>query len=100
VPDGRRGCHGELTNLSELFLRALNGIGAALDVRVIHGGRDGEPIDLGPDHYARLAAVGALIKVMTAARPVPNATVRRDDDGAALGELEASLCRGDAVPRG
>src|ERR1035437_7029403 len=43
--------------------------------------KDGEPIDIGPDHYARLAAVGSLIKLMTAGRPVPKAPEPSKDDG-------------------
>src|ERR1035441_4237661 len=33
--------------------------------------RTASRLNIGPDHYARLAAVGSLIKLMTAGRPVP-----------------------------
>ena len=63
----------EVERLPALFLRALQAIDGALDARVIRVGTNGAQVDLGPDHPARLAAVGALIKLMTAARPVPKA---------------------------
>jgi hypothetical protein len=37
-----------------VFDRLLGVIKEALQARVIRAGEDGEPMDLGPDHYARL----------------------------------------------
>ena len=62
--------------------------------------KDGEPIDIGPDHYARLAAVGSLIKLMTAGRPVPKAPEPSKDDGTmTLAELEARARTAEAAKR-
>jgi predicted DNA-binding protein (UPF0251 family) len=80
--------------LCELFLRALEVIREAFDARLVRVGKDGAPVDLGPDHYARLAAVGALLKVMTAGRPIPKAPAPapgRNDGTMTLAELEAQL---------
>jgi hypothetical protein len=61
----------ELERIGRLFDQGLRVIEEAYQARVIRIGRDGKPIDLGPDHYARLAAFGQLIKVMTAGRSKP-----------------------------
>jgi hypothetical protein len=63
--------NGELERIGKLSDQGLRVIEEAYQARVIRVGRDGKPIDLGPDHYARLAAFGQLIKVMTAGRPKP-----------------------------
>jgi hypothetical protein len=42
----------------------------------------GEVVDLGPDHYARLAAVGRLVQIMTAGRPIPKPKEeKKQEDG-------------------
>ena len=56
-----------------LFRRMLKVIREALDARVVRAGKDGAVIDLGPDHYARLAAVDRVIKLLTVGRPIPKA---------------------------
>jgi hypothetical protein len=61
----------ELERIGKLFDQGLSVIEEAYQARLIRVGRDGKPIDLGPDHYARLAAFGQLIKVMTAGRSKP-----------------------------
>ena len=54
--------------------------------------RDGEPIDLGPDHYARFTAVDRFIKVLTAGRPAPKAVdLKREDGTMTLAEVEARV---------
>src|ERR1035437_7747585 len=58
-----------------------------LGLRAWHS-KDGEPIDIGPDHYARLAAVESLIKLMTAGGAGPKAP-SKDDGTMTLAELEA-----------
>src|ERR1039457_4864333 len=68
-----------------------------LGLRAWHS-KDGEPIDIGPDHYARLAAVESLIKLMTAGRPVPKAP-RKDDGTMTLAELEARPRPAEAAKR-
>ena len=76
-----------------------------MDARVIRAGKDGEPVDLGPDHYARLTAVDRLIKLLTAGRPVPKAVeVKKVDGTMALAELGARIwgnagAREGAAPR-
>jgi hypothetical protein len=34
-------------------------------------------VDLGPDHYARLAAVGRLVQILTAGRPIPKPKAKK-----------------------
>jgi hypothetical protein len=83
-------CDGQFSLRRLRHRRALAAIDEALGACVIRAGKDGAPVDLGPDHYARLAAVGALPKAMTAGWPVPPR--RNDDDGTmTLAELEASV---------
>jgi hypothetical protein len=43
------------------------------------GLQQGQVIDLGPDHYARLAAVGRLVQILTAGRPVPPAEEKKQE---------------------
>jgi len=64
----------QLDRLDELFRRTLEVIAEAYDARVGRAGKDRAPVNLGPDHYARLAAEGAVIKLMTGGRPVPEAS--------------------------
>jgi hypothetical protein len=60
--------------------------------RLIRAGKDGEAIDLAPDHYARLTAVDRLIKLLTAGWPVPKAIELKNRDGTmTLAEVEARL---------
>jgi hypothetical protein len=67
-------------------------IAEAFEVRLVRTGKDGEPIDLGPDHYARLTAVDRLIRLLTAGRRVPRAVEAKKEDGTmTLGELEARV---------
>ncbi len=66
-------------------------ISDAFQARVVHAGPEGKAIDLGPDHYARLAAVGSLIRMMTG-RPVPK--TRDPQNGrrtTTVAEVEAEL---------
>jgi hypothetical protein len=42
---------------------------------------NGEIIDVGPDHYARLAAVGRLVQILTAGRPIPKPREEKREDG-------------------
>jgi hypothetical protein len=42
---------------------------------------NGEIIDVGPDHYARLAAVGRLVQIMTAGRPIPKPREEKRENG-------------------
>jgi hypothetical protein len=61
---------GELERVHQLFDEALKAIQQALHARR-RGLSEGEVVDLGPDHYARLAAVGRLVQILTAGRPLP-----------------------------
>jgi hypothetical protein len=65
--------NGERESIGRMFARMLGVITEAFDARVIRAGKDGEPMDLGPDHYARLTAVDWFIKLLTAGRAVPKA---------------------------
>jgi hypothetical protein len=59
---------------------------------VIRAGKLGEPIDLGPDHCARLTAADRFIKLSTAGRPVAKAVALKKADGTmTLAELEARI---------
>ena len=58
-----------MVTIGQRFARLLGVIEEALDARVIRVGKDGEPIDLGPDHYVRLTAADRFIKLLTAGRP-------------------------------
>ena len=40
----------------------------------------GEVVDLGPDHYARLAAVGRLVQILTAGRAVPKPKEKKQEN--------------------
>jgi hypothetical protein len=71
----------ELETISRVFDRVLRVIEEAFDARVMRTGKDGEAIDIGPDHYGRLAVVGTFIKLLTAGRPVPKAAELRNDEG-------------------
>jgi hypothetical protein len=59
----------QLEHVHQLFDEALKAIQRALRARR-RGLSEGEVIDLGPDHYARLAAVGRLVQILTAGRPL------------------------------
>jgi hypothetical protein len=84
--------NGELDRIGQMFVHLLGVIAEALDARVIRAGKDGEPVDLGPDHYARLTAVDRLIKLLTAGRPVPKAVEAKKEDGTmTLAVLEARI---------
>jgi predicted transcriptional regulator len=62
----------------ELFDRSLDVIERAM--RAKQRTKDGTII--GPDHYARLAAVSQLIKILTAGRPIPKAPEpKREEEG-------------------
>ena len=62
----------ELDRISALFDRMLQAIGEGLEARRVHV-KDGAVVDLGPDHYARLAAVARLMQLLTAGRPIAKA---------------------------
>ena len=79
----------ELERIGQMFGQALKAIEEAFRARMVRAGKDGQPIDLGPDHYARLTAVDRFIKLLTAGRPVPKAVeVKRGDGTMTLAELE------------
>jgi hypothetical protein len=52
-----------------------------LDAQVIRAGKGGELVDLGSDHYARLAAVDRLIRLLTAGLPVAELEARVEGEG-------------------
>jgi hypothetical protein len=55
-------------------------------------GKDGEPVDLGPDHYVRLTAVDRFLKLLTAGPPVAKvAEVKKADGTMTLAELETPV---------
>ena len=70
----------------------LGVIEEAFDARLIRLGKDGELVDLGPDHYARLTAVDWFIKLLTAGRPVPKAVeLTKGGETMMLAEREARV---------
>jgi hypothetical protein len=62
----------------DLFAEALKVIQQAFRARR-RALRKGEVVDLGPDHYARLAAVGRLVQILTAGRPLPKPEERKEE---------------------
>jgi hypothetical protein len=75
----------------DLFDQALRVIQQAFRARRT-AIRKGEVIDLGPDHYARLAAVGRLVQILTAGRPVPKPEERKEERRTiTLEEVEALI---------
>ncbi len=68
--------NGEIEELRRIFSKMLHALGAAFEARVIRIGKDGKPVDLGPDHYVRLAAAERLLQVLTAGRSIPKASRR------------------------
>jgi len=78
----------EWETIGRVFDRVLRVIEEAFEARVMRTSKDGAAIDLGPDHYARLAAVGTFMKLLTAGRPVPKAAEpRKEDEGLTLADL-------------
>jgi hypothetical protein len=53
---GRRAVNGELEGIGQVFARVLGVLEEALEARGGRAGKDGEPVDFGPDHHARLTA--------------------------------------------
>jgi len=81
--------NGEIERLTRMFDRVLSVIEEAFEAQVIRAGRNGELINVGPDHYARLAAGEKFIKLLTAGRPVPKAPeYAKDDNTLTLADLE------------
>ena len=68
-----------------MFDRTLAVIAAAFDARVIRAGKLSEPVDLGPDHYARLTAADRFIKRLMAGRPRRGDERRWEDDAGGAG---------------
>jgi hypothetical protein len=64
-----------LERLYDLFDAALTVIERAYRARRRKVLNNGEIIDVGPDHYARLAAFGRLVQILTAGSQ-PSATAR------------------------
>jgi hypothetical protein len=80
-----------LERIYDLFDEALRVIQQAFRARR-RGLRKGEVVDLGPDHYARLAAIGRLVQILTAGRPVPRAEEKKEQRRTiTLEELEALI---------
>src|SRR4051812_7793299 len=52
-----------------LFYRSVHAIAEAFDARREYTPREGEVLQRGPDHYARLAAAKQLRDFLTAGRP-------------------------------
>jgi hypothetical protein len=67
-----------LERIYDLFDQALQVIQQAFRARR-RGLQQGQVVDLGPDHYARLAAVGRLVQILTAGRPVPRAEEKKEE---------------------
>ncbi len=69
-----------LEHASELFQAALAIIKEGFQARrtVVH---KGQVVDAGPDHYARLAAVAALVRILTAGRPIPKPKEKKEEKG-------------------
>ncbi len=80
----------EIDRILPIFEHVFQVIAEAFEARVVRVGADGKPIDLGPDHYARLAAAGSLIKILTAGRPTPRVVdPKRERWTMTLTEVEA-----------
>ena len=69
-----------LEHASELFQAALAIIKEGFQARRTVVSK-GQVVDLGPDHYARLAAVTALIRILTAGRPIPKPKEKKEEKG-------------------
>jgi hypothetical protein len=67
-----------LERIYDLFDQALQVIQQAFRARR-RGLQQGQVVDLGPDRYARLAAVGRLVQILTAGRPVPRAEEKKEE---------------------
>jgi hypothetical protein len=75
----------------DLFEESLNAIARALRARR-RGLWKGEVVDLGPDHYARLAAVARLVHIPTAGRALPQPAQRKEERRTiSMEELEALI---------
>jgi hypothetical protein len=70
-----------LERLYDLFDAALTVIERAYRARRRKVLNNGEIIDVGPDHYARLAAFGRLVQILTAGRPIPKPKEEKREDG-------------------
>jgi hypothetical protein len=73
----------------------------AFDARVIRAGKDGEPIDIGPNHYAQPTAVVRFAKLLTAGAEGRRAE-EKQTSRLAPGPRCASPVRGqgEGAPRG
>ena len=65
--------HEQEARISSLFGQVLTSIEEAFTATRPGITKDGERYDLGPDHYARLAAAKRFIELVTAGRPIPKA---------------------------
>jgi hypothetical protein len=89
---------GELERVHQQFDEGLTAIRQAFRAprRALH---KGEVIDLGPDHYARLAAVGRLVQILTAGRPVPKPPEKPERPKLTLADIARLLEERNAAER-
>jgi hypothetical protein len=81
-----------LETIAALFEAGLRKIRRAYAARVRHVLRDGSIVVVGPDHYARLAAVARLTAILTAGRPMPKPKEAKEADGEGVVDYE-TLCK-------
>ncbi len=76
-------------HIESLFDEALAAIANAFRADRFGLNRNGRKVSLGPDHYARLAAVQRLVKLATVGRPTPKAPeAPTERHGITLAEFE------------
>src|SRR5919197_542490 len=76
-----------ISDISVLFSLIVRVIREAADARRAEKLSDGTLVDLGPDHYARLAAAKRYIELVTAGRPAPKAQEETQDRGVTWAQL-------------
>ncbi len=71
-----------------MFYRCARVIEHALSAKREYMTKDGQILDGGPDHYARLAATKHFRDFLAAGRPVPKQPEKQERRGMTLQELE------------
>jgi hypothetical protein len=82
-----------------MFYRSVRAIEHALSARKEYTTKDGQILQGGPDHYARLAATKHLRDFLAAGRPAPKHPEKQERRRMTLQELEelvAESCRSKA----
>jgi hypothetical protein len=87
--------NGQISVLESIFARGLDAIAAALSAeRPTVKNKNGDAIEGGPDHYARLTAVARLLQVYAAGRPLPKfPDPQPSGGGVTLAEFQAQIAQ-------